>query len=437
VALAGWLADQRELAEKALAEALRRDDEKTSLFFALIARRANRTQACKTWLERYFGMQDPTRLDRQSVVLIDALASGVFGAEVRSQCARRIEGWIEELAQRAGFLEQQRRQWTDALRSKMPALPHRERYRRLAQYSPTWPKIEESLNGAALHAVVRDHFQNIFAGALPPSPNLQAAVDELLDTLVKRFDDEELPLRRDEELCRLIIEADGDKAAARQRYTLESQALEETVDFTQLLTNAAMHPELAHASRATQRLAIALSRNWIKDAHQDLCAQLRAAVPGTVTLSIEDWQGQSQAGENEAELAAALTRHIEKRRDAALSGIKLGLAHWAALVIGIGLVFSAFSAGFIALALGAGCLIWFFVARNNVRKARERLKADFARLQEQSLAVLRAALAELVETRRDLAQRDAVADEARALLEAISPEQYVLSPHDGSRTVLA
>jgi len=38
VALAAWLADNKPLAEKALAEAIRRDDEKTSLFFALITR---------------------------------------------------------------------------------------------------------------------------------------------------------------------------------------------------------------------------------------------------------------------------------------------------------------------------------------------------------------------------------------------------------------
>lgn len=75
VALAAWLSDNKELADKALAEALRRDDEKTSLFFALITRRTARANACRTWLDRYFGMQDPTHLDRQSVVLVDAVAS--------------------------------------------------------------------------------------------------------------------------------------------------------------------------------------------------------------------------------------------------------------------------------------------------------------------------------------------------------------------------
>ncbi|MGA8944293.1 MAG: hypothetical protein WB502_16490, partial [Thermoactinomyces sp.] len=45
VALVSWVNDQKELAQKALNEALRRDEKKTALFFALISRRYDRVQA--------------------------------------------------------------------------------------------------------------------------------------------------------------------------------------------------------------------------------------------------------------------------------------------------------------------------------------------------------------------------------------------------------
>jgi hypothetical protein len=264
-----------------------------------------------------------------------------------------------------------------------------------------------------------------------------AAVDNLLDKLVQNFDDEELPLRRDERLCQLIIEEAGDRSAAKSRYDLESKTLDEMVSFTQLLTNAAMHPETSHASRATQRFAIALSRSWIKDAHQDLSASIRAAVPIRVDLTIEDWQGTTQNGENEKDLATSLGAHIDRRRDEALAKIKLGFQHWGALVIGVGLILSAISGGFLPLALGAGCLIWFFMARSNVAKAKAKIADDFSKLREQSLQVLSAACAEVVEWRRDFTKRDAVFTEVVQLLDAISPEQYVLSPHDNARQVMA
>jgi len=110
-------------------------------------------------MDRYFGMQDPTKLDRQTVVLVDALASGVFGQEVRNKCTERTQAWIEELAQRSGFIEEQRQQWTAGLRSKTPNLGSSQRYGYLAKYSPTWSQLESTLNGAGLNAVIHDHFK--------------------------------------------------------------------------------------------------------------------------------------------------------------------------------------------------------------------------------------------------------------------------------------
>ena len=49
IALSAWLANDRPLAEKAMAETVRRDDNKASLYFALISRRGNRRQASAAW----------------------------------------------------------------------------------------------------------------------------------------------------------------------------------------------------------------------------------------------------------------------------------------------------------------------------------------------------------------------------------------------------
>lgn len=44
VAIAAWINDKPDVAERALREAIKRDDEKTSLLFALVCRRADRRQ---------------------------------------------------------------------------------------------------------------------------------------------------------------------------------------------------------------------------------------------------------------------------------------------------------------------------------------------------------------------------------------------------------
>ena len=436
VALANWLGDNRELANRAVVESCRRDDEKTSLFFALVSRRIGRPGATRTWMDRYIGLQDPTKLDRQTVVLIDALANGVLGPDVRAHCAHRIEAWVTELADRAGFVEEQRKNWGDALRSKTPHADNAKRYPSLAKFSPTWGSLNDSLNAVKIHGVTHEYFRAIFDGAIPPSPNLAAAVDELLDKLVQNFDDEELPLRREDQLCELIIEEEGDTSAAEGRQVLEAVALDEQVSFTQLLTNAAMHPETSHASRATQRFAVALSRHWIKNAHDDLTASIRAEVPLKVDIAIEGWTGETRKGDNEAELLKSLGAHIDELESVEMAKMKMQPHHW--LGIGVGLACVAYGAfqSIIVAVIGAFLLMWVGAVVVGFKDKRAKLRERFATLRDGSIKGVKAVLSEMVEWRRDFARRDATAAAVGQLLDGISAEQYVLSSHDAGRAVL-
>ncbi len=437
VALAAWLNDQQDLAKRALAEAVRRDDEKTSLFFALVSRRAGRGSACRVWLDRYFGMQDPKSLDRQSVILVDALASGIFGGEVRLQCTRRVESWVEELAAEVGFVETQRQQWSDGLLTKLPENNNSQRYRHLARFSETWASLNHSLNEAALHEVVRDHFTGIFDGALTPARNIEAAVDDLLDSLVKNFDDEELPLRREDRLNQLIIEQSGDRDAAQRKQALETTILDERVSFTQLLTNAAMNPQLSKATRATQRYATALSRTWIRDAHDDLTASFRARVPSDVALSIEGWTGSTRSGENEEELVGKLGAHLDTERDAALAKLKIGFKQWAAVAFGVLMIVCSISAGWFLALIGVASIGWFFAEKQKIAKTKLRVAEEAAKKKEQCEQALKACLAELVEWRREHARRDAIAVEVTNFIDSISPDQHILASHDSVRRVIS
>src|SRR4029077_11794748 len=87
-----------------------------------------------------------------------------------------------------------------------------------------------------------------------------------------------------------IIELHGDTQMAAQRFGVARNALEETVDFPALLTNAAMHAEEAGASQGTQRLAVAMSRDWILAAHEALTATTRGALPTQIEVTVEDWK---------------------------------------------------------------------------------------------------------------------------------------------------
>src|SRR5687768_16148258 len=78
VALASWIRNDKTTSEKALNESLKRDDYKTTLLFMLIMRRLNRSEASLKWLERYFMHQNPYDLDREFIIVLEAITTGVF-----------------------------------------------------------------------------------------------------------------------------------------------------------------------------------------------------------------------------------------------------------------------------------------------------------------------------------------------------------------------
>lgn len=438
VGLSAWLRDDRDLAERAIAEATRRDDEKCSLFLALLGRRADRPDVCRRWLDRYLEMQDPTQLDRQCVVLIDALASGVFGVEVRQKCSQRLAQWVQELTGRPNFVDEQRRQWTDALLSKSSSVDRQHSYPYLSKYSPTWGELQKSLNSANTHSAIMGHFNGIFAGEIQASASLQSEVDALLTKLVTHFDDEELPLRRTDRFLELIIQEGGDRDAATAKSDLEATTLDEQISFMQLLTNAAMHPETSHASLATQRLAVSASRHWIKEAYADLLAAFRQAVPTKIALNIEGFQGETRDGSNERELIADMQAHFERLKQEKLASLQFGVGQWAIVAGGaIALLFGLGTAQSFISIIGVGLLVWAGVVYWNQHTAREKLEVEHAQFVAACEGILKATLSETVEWQREHARLDAVSENVTALLERLAASQHIQTKHDTSRQIAA
>lgn len=438
VALAAWIRDERILADKAVGEAVRRDEYKTSLYFALVLRRYDRRGAAAAWLGRFYAHQDPTALDREFVVLLDAVAGGIFGPEARSITRQHTVEWLNDLAQKPGFVPEQERRWAVALSGLTPTTL-RTAYPTLERYSPTWPAYRSSLLSAHLHARVRDYFSDIFEGELAPSPRLRDEVDKLLARLVTEYDDDELPLRETQREMQLIVDENGDVSAARQRMDAEKQAFEQTSDFTQLLTNAAMHPESSGATRGTQRYAVALSRDWVVAAYDAVTASARAAVPDTLTLRVDEWQGVIRDGSEEQSLVAALGSFLETKERDELQQADRSVGAW--IAIGLGIVLGGYGLvdgfSFLLVVIGIALLLFGISSRRSAENAKAQIRGRYATARTEGARIVKAAVAEVVDARAELMREDARAEETRAVLLAISPDQYTLSREAEPRAVLA
>lgn len=441
VALAAWINDQPELAEKALREGIKRNDEKTSLFFALICRRADRKQAALKWTQRYLANQDEENLDRKTVIILDAFASGLLGSDSEGIVSKQMGEWLEHLADKAGFVEQQTKQWSEAINLKRKPLQSND-YTYLRKYSKTWPVLQDIMEGAMLHAEILDYFTVIFAQEAS-TDTLKEQLDEILNSLVSDFDDEELPLRKEEKYNQFVVDFDGDERRAQQNMNIEQTAFETHKDFTQLLTDAAMKPESSHASVSTQKFAIALSKEWIGNAYNDITAQNRMKIPNEIEINVDTFNDKTTDGQNENELISKFNSLVDSEKAKALaqcvlSGFEKFCLYGGGVigVIGLIMIFAVNPLiGIIAIVAGIGMVINHFSKKKKIEVNRQNIETQFEEKRKNGSQIIRATLAEVVDFRAEFAAKDGESQKVIDFLEQISPEQYVRKLADSNRRI--
>lgn len=440
VALAAWINDQPELAEKAIKEGIKRNDEKTSLFFALICRRADRKEACLKWTQRYLANQDEENLDRKTIIVLDAFASGLFGADTEGVISRQMNEWLQHLEE-PGFTEKQTQQWSEAINLKRKPIDTSS-YTYLRKYSKTWPVLEDILEGAHLHAEMLEYLIGIFEQKVSTA-TVREQLDDILDSLVTDFDDEELPLRKEEKFEQFIVDFRGDESRARQNMNVEQTAFETHKDFTQLLTDAAMKPETAHSSVSTQKFAFALSRDWVMNAYNDVVAQNRMKIPNEIEINVDTFNDTTVDGQNENELLERFSTLVSSERDAELATCVMSsfeqFCLYGGIAVGvIGLVMLLFGnkfLGLIAVIAGVGMVLNHFSKKKDIENKRQNIAERYEKKRSSGSEIIRATLAEVVDFRIEFADKDSESEQVIDFLEQLSPDQYVRKLATSNRRV--
>ncbi len=434
VALSAWISDKRELAERALQEALKRDHEKTSLFFALVTRRTERVDASIQWLEHYFQLQDPFALDREVIILIDAFTNGIFVPGARKRCEQQMESWMNDISQMGGsnFLHD----WVEVLQQFVPSSPQKSDYPYLEKHSPSWKQLDQSMREAKSHARILEFLTQVFTGDLQTVQKVKDAVDEILNRLVTGFDEEELSIREEDRRLSLIIASEGDREEAERKFNHEKAAWYQKFHFKDVLKTLVFSPQAITATKASQRFAIAFCKDWIKQAYQDFTAGNRKRFPTEVTLKIQGWEGKTRDGSNQEELLYLLFDYIEKQALKSKSYTKIKTKHYLIAtisgcisLIGLGLSFF-FPIGFLLFLLGLIGPAWLFITWMRSKRYYQR---HIKQMKEDAKNKLLACLAEVVDWRREYEKEDKKSEEVVDYLANIQKEQYMQSAYDKVR----
>jgi len=441
VALAAWINDDKDLAERALAEGIRRNDEKTSLFFGLICRRIGRESSSLKWLARYLEAQDEEKLDRKAVIVLDAFASGLLGNDTENFVYKQIQEWMSNLEAKPGFTERQLDNWRDAINSKRIPL-QKGLYPYLEKYSHTWNSLQNILEGANLNNDLYEYFKKIF-DQKEETKKLKVELDKILDSLVTEFDEEELPLKREEQFEELVVKYNGSESKAHAQMALEKSVYDDYRDFMQLLTDASMNPEESKSSVATQKFATALSRNNIVTAFNDVTAQNRMNVPYEIEINVDSFNDKTQDGEDEEEVLNRFENLVEQEKQADLSKLKLNMFEQfclfggaAVVLYGIVKSFMDKSFAFITIILGIGLIIYHFTAKQKVQKLIQRTIESYSQKLESGKQIIRATIAEIVDFRIEFSEKDAESKKVLDFFEQIKPEEYIRRLTNSERKII-
>ena len=441
VALAAWINNDKSLAERALAEGIRRNDEKTSLFFGLICRRVGREHSTLRWLARYLEAQDEEMLDRKAVIVLDAFASGILGNDTENFVYKQIQEWMSNLEIKPGFTERQLENWSDAINSKRVELK-KALYPYLEQYSNTWETLKDVLEGANLNNDLYQYFRNIF-DQKEETKKLKVELDKILDSLVTEFDEEELPLKRQEQFEQLVVDNNGSESRAQAQMALEKSVYDDYRDFMQLLTDAAMNPEESKSSTATQKFATALSRNNIVTAFNDITAKNRIKVPYDIEINVDNFNDKTQNGEDEEEVLNRFEELIEQEKQEELSKAKLDLFQQfclyggaAVILYGVIKTFMDKSLAFITIIIGVGLIFYHFTSKSKLQKIIQQIIEAYDKKLESGQQIIRAIIAEIVDFRIEFNERDAESSKVLDFFEQIRPEEYIRKSGTNERKIM-
>ncbi len=308
VALCAWFTNNKDLASRAVNEALKRDDEKTSLLFSLLHLRAKRNSAALLWLKRYIDKQNPKNIENMFIIVLDAVSSGVFGPDAKTYIIGKLEEWIKLLSNNEKIKTTEKNRWKDKFASltvenKDLVFPY------LEKYTTTSVDIKNSFDKNTSRKNIYDFLNNI-TNKNNDEELVNKKIDKIINLLVFNYENEELALKKEIEKNKLIISLNGNLTKANKMFETSSLAFQEKTDILTLITNILLVD--IETLPETKKLALALSKDIIIEAYNEYIGNDNESEIET-QIQIDKWTATTIDGKNENELKTSLKNYINKK----------------------------------------------------------------------------------------------------------------------------
>ncbi|MCX5193335.1 hypothetical protein OOK31_05440 [Streptomyces sp. NBC_00249] len=364
LALAAQLDGDTELKFSAMGEAGYRGDGKTLLFLSLAAARAGAHEWAGNCMDRYLQESvDPDHLDRDFLVVLDAVASGELGEQAHGYASRLVFRWAAEATAGTTAARASARRWEPQLKKLL--IPPGDRYASFGEAcAGGWEDLQYGWRLATVTTAALDHLRREFP---PPGPGARSATrapyaETAIDRLIRSLEPDEAAAHARMEFLRRFIEHRGDERATREEHDLRQAAQTEVLDFATLLGHAVFEPGRVALGEEARRLALPVvlphlcvaATAFVNASLQRRKESVRVVIEGWRTVlptdPAESVDGTALAAELETGLlarteaeAAAVDRNLPRRVGGTFGGLAglvlapfflVGPSLWLALVVG-------------------------------------------------------------------------------------------------------
>ena len=401
IAIAAWMGNNRSLADKAIIEAIRRNEECTSLVMALVARRAGRVETSFKWLQKYFNKQEATNMKESILAYIDAYANGIFGEDKDNLCSDVVDKWMAELDAKEGFRATQVNRWKK-IYGTMKENPL-EGVAALSadgvcdEYGEVYDVVARIRSRERICRV----FDNILTKHVDRK-GLIEEIDEHLLTLVKSYEEQEAPLRKEEREMSLIKEYDGDMDRVEAILAQEAPKKDGPVDLGEILSDAIVRKDTKASIKKT---SVKFMTPYLKQSYKEYVNEKIDYYPEEITLNIGGCAMKTRGGENAAQMKSAVEAKNQELCKKDLKRVNIIPAIIFAVLAVVGLIITIATSGFfkfvgvvVMIAFAIVCLLQFL----KVNKKRKYLKSKYAERLADALKVLEIALTERVALNREV-----------------------------------
>ena len=337
MAVTAWVNNYPELAKNALAEGERRDAVKTTLFFCLLNLRFERIETAKHWFYEYLKTLDPTMLQNEAAVMLQAFLDGVFGKdwEIEQMVIDVTDQWVSLINNSTEICDELITAYEQYLKNMNP---HKTfDYEFIKQYCTNSSEVSNSYLEVSKYDSVIELLKQINVDAVEQTnENYKERVDAVLINLMSNFDQEELELRNEQEFFNLIVRNKGVVDIAKKQYEDEMALQNDHFNIGKQMITWAIYDETANPR--VKKFSFQNTKEWFRTALDRFAIRLQQEFPVEYRLSIDTWEGTTNGNDAE-EITKNMYSYYETNKFQNMYVNTINIAVVIAFVLSIALTF--------------------------------------------------------------------------------------------------